>query len=103
MSGGGNIIDFGNSVQLEKKVAILLDNPKLCRKFQIMVFIKWHQQRLNSAGCILNYSKIFAEKLKLNYRTPKINLNHFKALTGPFAMIQFSIINQPDLNGGYAR
>jgi glycosyltransferase involved in cell wall biosynthesis len=25
----GNIIDFGNSVQLEKQVAILLDNPKL--------------------------------------------------------------------------
>jgi hypothetical protein len=31
MSGGGNIIDFGNSVQLEK-VAILLDNPKLCKE-----------------------------------------------------------------------
>jgi hypothetical protein len=44
MNGGGNIIDFGNSVQLEKQVAILLDNPKLCRKFQIMVFIKWHQR-----------------------------------------------------------
>jgi hypothetical protein len=28
---GGNIIDFGNSVQLEKQV-ILLDNPKLCKE-----------------------------------------------------------------------
>jgi hypothetical protein len=50
---------------------------------------------------ILNYENFLQEKLKLNYRTPKINLNHFKALTGPFAMIQFSIINQPDLNSGY--
>jgi hypothetical protein len=32
MNGGGNIIDFGNSVQLEKQVAILLDNPKLCKE-----------------------------------------------------------------------
>jgi hypothetical protein len=61
MSGGGNIIDFGNSVQLEKQ-AILLDNPKLCKisnnGIHKMAPTAWE----NSAMPILNYEKIFAEK-----------------------------------------
>jgi glycosyltransferase involved in cell wall biosynthesis len=102
-NGGGIIIDFGNSVQLEKQVAILLDNPKLCREISNngihkMAPTAWENSAI--AHAIL-FEKILKKKLRLNYRTPKINLSHFKALTSPFAMIQFSIINQPDLKSGY--
>jgi hypothetical protein len=33
----------------------------------------------------------------MHYIKPAINLNHLKELTTSFAMIQFSIINKPDL------
>ncbi|MFV8333964.1 glycosyltransferase [Flavobacterium sp. GSP14] len=103
MSGGGTIIDFGNSVQLEKKVAILLDNPKLCKEISNngihkMAPTAWENSAIAHTKL---FEKFLQKKLKLNYRTPKINLSHFKALTSPFAMIQFSIINQPDLKSGY--
>lgn len=103
MSGGGNTIDFGNSVQLEKQVAILLDNPKLCKEISNngihkMAPTAWENSAIAHTKL---FEKFLQKKLKLNYRTPKINLNHFKALTSPFAMIQFSIINQPDLKSGY--
>ena len=37
----------------------------------------------------------------LRYNRPKINLSHVKKLTTDFGMIQFSKINQPDINSGY--
>jgi hypothetical protein len=37
----------------------------------------------------------------MHYIKPAINLNHLKELTTSFAMIQFSIINKPDLKSGY--
>ena len=103
MNGGGNIIDFGNSAQLEKQVAILLDNPKLCKEISNngihkMAPTAWENSAIAHTKL---FEKFLQKKLRLNYRTPKINLNHFKALTSPFAMIQFSIINQPDLKSGY--
>jgi hypothetical protein len=52
MSGG---ILLTLEIQLEK-VAILLDNQSYVRKFQIMVFIKWHQQ-LGKIRCA--HTKLF--------------------------------------------
>lgn len=103
MNGGGNIIDFGNSVQLEKQVAVLLDNPKLCKEISNngihkMAPTAWENSAIAHAKL---FEKFLQKKLRLKYITPKINLNHFKALTSPFAMIQFSIINQPDIKSGY--
>lgn len=102
-NGGGMIIDFGNSVQLEKQVTLLLNNPQMCRKIsadgiQKMAPTAWENSAIVHARL---FERIMDKKVRLNYRTPKINLSHFKELTTPFAMIQFSIINKPDLNSGY--
>ncbi len=42
-----------------------------------------------------------SEKIKLNYRIPVINLEHVKKMTTEVGIIQFSIINQPDITTGY--
>lgn len=39
--------------------------------------------------------------IQLAYSYPEINLRHFQDLTTPFGMIQFSKINQPDIDSGY--
>jgi hypothetical protein len=39
--------------------------------------------------------------MELHYKIPEINLNHVKNMTTDFGMIQFSVINQPDLGTGY--
>jgi hypothetical protein len=44
-----------------------------------------------------HYLKISTRKINMHYIKPAINLNHLKELTTSFAMIQFSIINKPDL------
>jgi hypothetical protein len=45
--------------------------------------------------------KTVNKKNSLQYTIPDINLDHLKKLTTDFGMIQFSIINQPDINSGY--
>src|SRR5690606_30397271 len=40
-------------------------------------------------------------KMTLQYNLPVIKLDHAKHLTTDFGIIQFSKINQPDLNSGY--
>ena len=40
-------------------------------------------------------------RIALEYRVPAINLDHLKKMTTTIGMIQFSKINQPDLDSGY--
>ena len=39
--------------------------------------------------------------LSLNYATPALKLDHILKMTTPIGMIQFSKLNQPDLDSGY--
>jgi glycosyltransferase involved in cell wall biosynthesis len=102
-NGTGIIVDFENPEQLAKNVIHLLGNDQLRREIALNGIHKlaptaWENSAI--AHGIL-FEKIAAKKIALNYKIPKINLNHFKKLTTPFAMIQFSVINQPDLGSGY--
>ncbi len=58
----------------------------------------WENSAISHA---ILFERISNEELELHYKIPPINLNHFKNMTTDFAMIQFSIINQPDINSGY--
>lgn len=102
-NGTGIIVDFENPEQLAENVINLFSNEQLRRDISLNGIHKlaptaWENSAL--AHGIL-FEKNSAKKIKLNYKTPKINLNHFKKLTTPFGMIQFSKINQPDLASGY--
>jgi glycosyltransferase involved in cell wall biosynthesis len=102
-NGTGIIIDFENPKQLAKQVNILLENEQLRKEISSNGIHKlaptaWENSAIAHA---LLFEKINEEKIELHYKIPEINLNHIKHLTTNFGMIQFSIINQPDLNSGY--
>jgi glycosyltransferase involved in cell wall biosynthesis len=99
----GITIDFENSIQLSEQVIRLLGDAKLRNELSANGIHKiaptaWQNSALSHTAL---FEKIAKEPMTLNHKIPKINLNHFKRLTTPFAMIQFSIINQPDSNSGY--
>ncbi|TGD59154.1 glycosyltransferase [Flavobacterium humi] len=98
----GFIIDFGDSQQLAEKVIALLDDEQLRKEISsnglhIMAPNAWENSAISHA---LLFEKI-NENIALEFKIPEINLNHFKKLTTSFGMIQFSVINQPDIASGY--
>lgn len=101
--GTGIIIDFENAQQLAEQVNNLLDDEQLRKNISSNGIHKlaptaWENSAISHA---ILFEQISNEEVKLHYKIPEINLNHIKNLTTDFAMIQFSIINQPDINSGY--
>lgn len=101
--GAGIIFDFGNSEQLAKEVNRLLLDDKLRKDISSTGLHKivpsaWENSAI--AHSFL-FEKMGGENLNLDYKIPEINLDHLKKLTTDFGMIQFSVINQPDLDSGY--
>lgn len=99
----GIIFDFHNSGQLADDVLLLLNDP-LRRKnmrvntLQKIVSSAWENSAVDHAKL---FEKIAADKIKIQYNLPEINLDHIKHLTTDTGIIQFSKINQPDLCTGY--
>ncbi|WP_395048200.1 glycosyltransferase [Flavobacterium sp.] len=101
--GTGIIIDFENAQQLGEQVNNLLDDEQLRKNISANGIHKlaptaWENSAISHA---ILFEQISNQELELHYKIPEINLNHFKNLTTNFAMIQFSIINQPDICSGY--
>jgi glycosyltransferase involved in cell wall biosynthesis len=99
----GIIIDFDNPKQLAKKTNILLLNEQLRKNMGSNGLHKiaptaWENAAIAHA---MLFEKIGEENFSLRYKIPKVNLDHIKKLTTPFGMIQFSNINQPDIDSGY--
>jgi glycosyltransferase involved in cell wall biosynthesis len=102
-SGSGIIVDFENPQQLAEQVIRLLGNDELRAKMAANGIHKlaptvWENSALAHVAI---FKKLVSEKMVTHYKIPEINLKHFKNLTTSFGMIQFSIINQPDINSGY--
>ena len=101
-NGTGIIVDFENPQQLAEQVLKLLNDEQLRKSISANGIHKlaptaWE----NSAIAHAQLFKKISDEIILKYTLPKINLKHFKNLTTPFGMIQFSVINQPDLDSGY--
>ena len=99
----GIIFDFRNSEQLAAGVIRLLNDYPLRKNIisntlQKIVSTSWENSAVAHAMLI---QKMAPDKIKIQYNLPEINLNHLKAMTTDFGMIQFSKINQPDINSGY--
>jgi glycosyltransferase involved in cell wall biosynthesis len=102
-NGTGVIIDFENDQQLSKEVNTLLSNQELCNA---IVLNGLHQMAPNAwENSAIAHSKLFESisenSINLYYKIPKINLKQVKRLTTTFGMIQFSVINKPNLQSGY--
>jgi len=99
----GIIFDFRNSPQLSGAVIRLLSNDKLRRSIGINTLQKiastaWENSAIGHAKL---FAKILGNKISLSYNLPAINLNHLKEMTTQTGVIQFSVINRPEINSGY--
>lgn len=97
----GFTFDFGNSEQLADRINTLLSDSELRRTMVLNGLHKIiHTAWENSA---VDHAKLLSQmgNIKLEYRNPAVNLNHIKAMTTDFGMLQFSQLNRPDLNSGH--
>ncbi len=99
----GIIFDFQNSEQLANAVIRLLNDEPLRRNIssntlQKIVSTAWENSAIAHA---MLFEKIASQNITLQYNMPEINLNHLKLMTTNTGIIQFSKINQPDINSGY--
>ena len=98
----GILIDFGNSSQMAEAVVRLLNDDNLRTAFgknalQKTISTVWENSALAHAILL----KQISEDIRLVYSIPEMNLHHLKKMTTDFGMIQFSKINQPDIESGY--
>ena len=99
----GIIVDFRDTDQLAKAVERLLDDEILRTIFSTnglerIAPTAWENSSIAHANL---FQQLTSDKIKLQYSLPDINLSHFSKLTKRFGIVQFSKINQPDLDSGY--
>jgi glycosyltransferase involved in cell wall biosynthesis len=99
----GIIIDFDSSQQLADGVIKLFNDEQLGRNMssntlQKIVSTAWENSAVAHA---LLLEKIAGNTIKIHYNLPDINLDHLIKMTTNVGIIQFSKINQPDIDSGY--
>lgn len=99
----GIIIEFEQPAQLSKAVNSLLTNETLrstigSNGLHRIASTAWENAAI--AHAVL-FKKLVDDHVPLRYNVPPVILDHLKKLTTDFGMIQFSKINQPDLESGY--
>jgi glycosyltransferase involved in cell wall biosynthesis len=99
----GIIFDFRNSHQLADGVIRLLRDEPLRRNIssntlQKIVSTAWENSAVAHA---MLFEKMSGHEIIVRYNLPEINLNHLKKLSTAAGIIQFSKINQPDIDSGY--
>jgi glycosyltransferase involved in cell wall biosynthesis len=99
----GIIFDFRNSQQLADAVIRLLNDEPLrmnisSNTLEKIVSTAWENSAIAHA---MLFEKIAGDKITLQYSLPPINLNHLKHMTTNIGIIQFSKINEPDIDSGY--
>lgn len=99
----GIIFDFENSAQLAEATIQLLGDKQLRKNISSnglhrMASTAWENTAI--AHAIL-FEKVGESHVPLAYNLPEIKLDHIKKLTTDFGMIQFSKLNQPDVDSGY--
>lgn len=99
----GITFDFEDSEQLKKHLFELLEDKN--RRVQMRInglatsaATAWENSAIAHAHLI---EKVSGGKFQLEYRKPTIRLDHVDKMTTEIGMIQFSKINQPDIESGY--
>ena len=99
----GIIFDFRNSQQLADAVIRLFSDDELRRNMstntlQKIVSTAWENSAVAHANL---FEEIAGGMIELKYNLPEIKLDHLKQMTTNTGIIQFSRINQPDIDSGY--
>ncbi len=101
--GIGMFFDFQNAEQLAKNALHLLENEELRANTTTNVLQKitstaWENTAIAHVNLFHNMSN---RGVNISYNLPSIKLDHIKLMTTNIGIIQFSIINQPDIRTGY--
>ncbi len=101
--GAGILINFESPISLAAAVNKLLSNHELRNAISLhsihqMAPHAWENSAIAHVNLI---TTICQPNSNLQYNIPPINLNHIKQSTTAFGIVQFSIINKPDLLSGY--
>lgn len=99
----GLLFDFGNSAQLAECVNRLLFDVQLKNNIVLnglhkIASTSWENSAVAHAKFL---HKISSKNIELHYRNPEIKLDHLKKMTTNFGVLQFSKLNEPDINSGY--
>jgi glycosyltransferase involved in cell wall biosynthesis len=99
----GIIFDFRNSKQLAESVNRLMNDDELRKHMstnalQKIISTCWENSAVEHA---MLFDQISGVNTTLKYDIPAIKLDHLKKMTTDIGIIQFSKINQPDINTGY--
>jgi len=99
----GISIDFENSAQLAQAVNNLLENDIFRTQCSLnaqhtMAQTAWENSAISHARL---FRKTSQHNISLDYKFPPINLKHIQKMTTDFGIIQFSKVNQPDIETGY--
>ena len=99
----GIIFDFHNSDQLAESVVKLLKDDQLRNNLGVNVLQKivstaWENSAVAHASILL---KLADKNKTLHYNFPPISLEHLSKMTTEKGILQFSKINQPDIESGY--
>lgn len=99
----GIFFDFHNAQQLTDGVIRLLNDEQLRKNISLNALQKiastaWENSAIAHA---MLFEKQAGDKITIRYNLPAINLDHIKKMTTGFGIIQFSNINQPNIDSGY--
>jgi len=99
----GIFFDFHDSQQLTDGVIRLLNDEPLRKNISVNALQKigstsWENSAVAHA---MLFEKQAGDNIAIRYNLPEINLDHIKKMTTGSGIIQFSIINQPDIDSGY--
>lgn len=100
----GVLFDFENTDQLAKAVIDLLNDTELRDSISknssnTIAETAWQNSAIKHA---LLFQKVSDPEIDIKFNQATINLKHINKLTTDFGMIQFSKLDVPDLDSGYA-
>lgn len=97
----GLIFDFEDSSQLAQAVIDLLGDADLRKAMRLNGLRHIAESTWDNSA--IAHGKVFesVSDIKLAYQNPAINLDHLKEMTTEVGIIQFSVIDRPNLDSGY--
>lgn len=98
----GIIIGFDDVKGLAHNVNMLFKNEEYRHRISLNALHKMAETAWENTT--IAYADLFVKvigNLQLHYNMPPVNLLHVKNMTTRFGMIQFAVINKPDISTGY--
>ena len=102
-NGAGTTFDFEASDQLSKKILELLNDDNLRDTMRInglhtTAASSWENMAIAHANL---FDQVSERNTPLKFKKPEIDFKHIRKMTDHVGIIQFSKINQPDIESGY--